>query len=113
MEFKMFRNTYKRRSSANTRGLISSAEKELNQLAALKNGKIVYNTIKNPEKSQTNKPFIRVLMKKKLLEKEVEKFGSLKKGTKVFQVIKNPKNLKIILFKAFQRRKNHYGDISS
>ena len=91
MEFKMFRNIHKRRSSANTRGLISSAEKELNKLAALNKGKKVYHTIKNPEKSQTNKPFIRVLMKKKLLEKEVEKFGSLKKGTKVFQVIKNPK----------------------
>ena len=91
MEFKMFRNTYKRRSSANTRGLISSAEKELNKLAALKKGKKVYHTIKNPEKSQTNKPFIRILMKKKSIDKEVENFGSLKKGTKVFKVIKNPK----------------------
>ena len=90
MEFKMFRNIHKRRSSANTRGLISSAEKELNKLAALNKGKKVYHTIKNPEKSQTNKPFIRVLMKKKLLDKKVEKFGALKKGTKVIQIIKNP-----------------------
>ena len=92
MEFKMFRNIHKRRSSANTRGLISSAEKELNKLAALKKGKKVYHTIKNPEKSQTNKPFIRILMKKKSIDKEVENFGSLKKkGIKVFQITKNPK----------------------
>ena len=57
----MSENLHKRRSSMRTRGFgVSPADKLLNQLDALGKGKPIVETIENPNRSQTNMPFIRV-----------------------------------------------------
>ena len=62
----MSENLHKRRSSMRTRGLgVSGAQKLLNKLNALGNGKRVMEFIPNPDPTQTNKPFIRVQMQRK------------------------------------------------
>jgi len=49
-----------RRSSMKTSGLyVSNADKMLRKLDALKKGKDIVITIGNPNKAQTNKPFIK------------------------------------------------------
>lgn len=50
-----------RRSSIKTSGVgVSNAEKMLRKMEALRRGKDVVFTMANPNKAQTNKPFIRV-----------------------------------------------------
>ena len=50
-----------RKSSMSTRGVgVTAAEKMNNKIRALRKGKRVVMTIANPNKSETNKPFIRV-----------------------------------------------------
>lgn len=50
-----------RRSSISTRGVgVTAAEKILRKMDALSKGKDVVFTMANPNKAQTNKPFIRV-----------------------------------------------------
>ena len=44
---------------------VSAAEKQMFKHKALKKGKRVFETIRNPKVSETNKPFIRKLMKRK------------------------------------------------
>ena len=62
----MSENLHKRRSSMRTRGFgVSGAQKLLNKLNALGNGKRVMELIPNPGPTQTNKPFIRVQMERK------------------------------------------------
>ena len=62
----MSENLHKRRSSMRTRGIgVSAAEKQMFKHNALKKGKRVFETILNPKASETNKPFIRKLMKGK------------------------------------------------
>lgn len=52
-----------RRSSIKTSGVgVSNAEKMLRKMDALRKGKDVVFTMANPNKAQTNKPFIRVKM---------------------------------------------------
>jgi len=49
-----------RRSSMSTRGVgVTEADKMLRKLAALKKGQDVVITLENPNKNQTNRPFIR------------------------------------------------------
>ena len=49
-----------------TRGIgVSAADKQIFKHNALKKGKRVFETIRNPKASETNKPFIRKLMKRK------------------------------------------------
>ena len=62
----MTENQHKRRSSMRTRGFgVSAAEKHLNKLNALREGKRVMETIPNPNTAQTNKPFIRIQAERK------------------------------------------------
>ena len=62
----MSENLHKRRSSMRTRGIgVSAADKQIFKHNALKKGKRVFETIRNPKASETNKPFIRKLMKRK------------------------------------------------
>jgi len=62
----MSENLNKRRSSMRTRGIgVGAAEKQMFKHNALKKGKRVFETIRNPKASETNKPFIRKLMKRK------------------------------------------------
>ncbi len=62
----MSENLHKRRSSVRTRGIgVGAAEKQMFKHNALKKGKRVFETIRNPKASETNKPFIRKLMKRK------------------------------------------------
>ena len=64
----MSENLHKRRSSVRTRGIgVSAAEKQIFKHKALKKGKQVFETIRNPKTSETNKPFIRKLMKRKAI----------------------------------------------
>ena len=64
----MSENLYKRRSSMRTRGIgVSAAEKQMFKHNALKKGKRVFETIRNPKTSETNKPFVRKLMKRKAI----------------------------------------------
>ena len=64
----MSENLHKRRSSMRTRGIgVSAAEKQIFKHNALKKGKRVFETIRNPKISETNKSFIRKLMKRKAL----------------------------------------------
>ena len=59
---------HKRRSSMRTRVTgVSAAEKQMFKHNALKKGKRVFETIRNPKVSETNKPFIRKLMKRKAI----------------------------------------------
>ena len=61
----MSENLHKRRSSMRTRGIgVSAAEKQMFKHKALKKGKRVFETIPNPKTSETNKPFVRKLMKR-------------------------------------------------
>ena len=61
----MSENLHKRRSSMRTRGIgVCAAEKQMLKHNALKKGKRVFETIRNPKASETNKPFIRKLMKR-------------------------------------------------
>ena len=49
-----------------TRGIgVGAAEKQMFKHKALQKGKRVFETIRNPKTSETNKPFIRKLMKGK------------------------------------------------
>ena len=49
-----------------TRGIgVSAAEKQMFKHNALKKGKRVFETVRNPKTSETNKPFVRKLMKRK------------------------------------------------
>ena len=50
-----------RRSSMSTRGGVSAAETMNNKMNALAKGKRFVMTIANPNKAETNKPFIRVM----------------------------------------------------
>ena len=62
----MSENLHKRRSSMRTRGLgVGAAEKQMFKHNALKKGKRVFETIRNPKASETNKSFIRKLMKRR------------------------------------------------
>lgn len=62
----MSENLHKRRSSVRTRGIgVSAAEKQMFKHKALKKGKQVFETIRNPKTSETNKLFIRRPMKRK------------------------------------------------
>jgi hypothetical protein len=62
----MSENLHKRRSSMRTRGIgVGAAEKQMFKHNALKKGKRVFETIRNPKASETNKPFIRRPMKRK------------------------------------------------
>ena len=64
----MSENIHKRRSSMRTRGIgVDAAEKQMFKHNALKKGKRVFETIRNPKISETNKSFIRKLMKRKAL----------------------------------------------
>ena len=64
----MSENLHKRRSSMRTRGIgVGAAEKQMFKHKALKKGKRVFETIRNPKASETNKPFIRKLMKRKAI----------------------------------------------
>lgn len=58
---KSYTSKGERRSSMPTSGVgVSGAEKMNNKMAALAKGKRVVMTIANPNKAETNKPFIRV-----------------------------------------------------
>jgi len=62
----MTENQYKRRSSIRTRGFgVSTAEIHLNKLNALRKGKRVMETVRNPNTAQTNKPYIRIQAERK------------------------------------------------
>ena len=62
----MSENLRKRCSSMRTRGFsVSSADKLLNKLNALKKGKRVMETRPNPNPNETNKPFIRLQIGRK------------------------------------------------
>ena len=51
-----------------TRGIgVGAAEKQMFKHNALKKGKRVFETIRNPKVSETNKPFVRKLMKRKAI----------------------------------------------
>ena len=64
----MSENIHKRRSSMRTRGIgVDAVEKQMFKHNALKKGKRVFETIRNPKVSETNKPFIRKLMKRKAI----------------------------------------------
>jgi len=64
----MSENLNKRRSSMRTRGIgVGAAEKQIFKHNALKKGKRVFETIRNPKTSEKNKPFIRKLMKRKAI----------------------------------------------
>ena len=61
----MSENLHKRRSSKRTRGFaVSAVEKQLFKLQALSKGKRVMETRPNPNPSETNKPFIRVQIRR-------------------------------------------------
>ena len=50
-----------RKSSMSTRGVgVTAAEKTNNKIRALRKGKRIVMTVANPNKAETNKPFIRV-----------------------------------------------------
>ena len=50
-----------RKSSMSTRGVgVTAAEKMNNKIRALRKGKRIVMTVANPNKAETNKPFIRV-----------------------------------------------------
>lgn len=60
---KQYTSKGERRSSIKTSGIgITSAEKMNRKMDALRKGKDVVFTMANPNKSETNKPFIRVKM---------------------------------------------------
>ena len=62
----MSENLHKHRSSMRTKGIgVSAAEKYMFKLNALKKGKRVVETIRNPKVNERNKPFIRVQMKRR------------------------------------------------
>ena len=62
----MSENLHKRRSSMRTRGIGGgAAENQMFKHNALKKGMRVFETIRNPKASETNKPFIRKLMRRK------------------------------------------------
>ena len=62
----MTENQHKRRSSMRTRGFgVSAAEIHLNKLNALRKGKRVMETVRNPNTAQTNKPYIRIQAERK------------------------------------------------
>jgi len=62
----MTENQNKRRSSMRTRGFgVSTAETHLNKLNAPSKGKMVMETLPNPNTAQTNKPFIRIQAERK------------------------------------------------
>ena len=64
----MSENLHRRRSSMRTRGIgVGAAEKQMFKYNALKKGKRVFETIRNPKTSETNKPFVRKLMKRKAI----------------------------------------------
>ena len=64
----MSENLHKRRSSIRTRGMsVGAAEKQMFKHNALKKGKRVLETIRNPKASETNKPFVRKLMTRKAI----------------------------------------------
>ena len=64
----MSENLHKRRSSVRTRGIgVGAAEKQMFKHNALKKGKRVFETIRNPKTSEKNKPFVRKLMKRKAI----------------------------------------------
>ena len=64
----MSENLNKRRSSMRTRGIgVGAVEKQMFKHNALKKGKRVFETIRNPKSSETNKPFIRKLIKRKAI----------------------------------------------
>ena len=64
----MSENLNKRRSSMRTRGIgVGAAEKQMFKHNALKKGKRVFETIRNPKTSEKNKPFVRKLMKRKAI----------------------------------------------
>jgi len=51
-----------RKSSMSTRGVgVTAAEKMNNKIRALRKGKRIVMTVANPNKAETNKPFIRVM----------------------------------------------------
>lgn len=57
---KTYTSKGERRSSISTRGVgVTMTDKMLRKIEALKKGKDVVITIENPNKSQTNKPFIK------------------------------------------------------
>ena len=61
-----------RRSSIRTRGYLDTpADKAANKMDAQQKGKRVVWTIANPNKSETNKPFIRVMYNAKNTKGEV------------------------------------------
>lgn len=53
-------NVDRKVTNAMRRDYLQSGERVLNQLAALNQGKDVVMTVPNPNKEQTNKPFIKV-----------------------------------------------------
>lgn len=59
-----------RRSSMKTSGMHTSAERMLFKMAALEKGKNVYFTIANPNKNETNRPFIRMKVDGKMFVKK-------------------------------------------
>ena len=61
----MSENLHKRHSSMRTRDFaVSAVEKQLFKLQALSKGKRVMETRPNPNPSETNKPFIRVQIRR-------------------------------------------------
>ena len=51
-----------RRSSMKTANMHTSADRMLYKMDALSKGKNVYFTIANPNKAETNKPFVKIKM---------------------------------------------------
>lgn len=66
-------NVDRKVTNAMRRDYLASGDRILNQLAALNKGKDVVMTVPNPNKEQTNKPFIKVRISgKEYLEKKKE-----------------------------------------
>lgn len=71
-----------RRSSIKTRGVgVTNAEKMLRKLAALRQGKDVTITLENPDKTQTNRQFIKHKVSGKSYLKYIQG-GAEMKGSK-------------------------------
>lgn len=71
-----------RRSSMSTRGVgVTNADKMLRKLAALRQGKDVVITLANPNKEETNRPFIRHKVSGKSYLKYIQG-GAEMKGSK-------------------------------
>lgn len=71
-----------RRSSMRTRGIgLTNADKMLNKLKAVNQGKDIVLTIENPNKEQTNKKFIKYKVRGKAYQKYMQGSADMK-GTR-------------------------------